>query len=776
VLRLKWAILAICAAVASAWIVDITLPQRGAAQVAPGGIISEIRIEGAQRVEPETVRSYMTVQPGDPFDSERIDRTLKALFGTGLFADVSLRREGNALIVKLVENPVLNRIAFEGNRKLSDETLTSEIQERPRQVFTRTKVQSDVKRILELYRRSGRFAAKVDPKIIKLPQNRVDLVFEIDEGAVTAVDSINFVGNFHFSATKLRGIIQTKESRWWRFLSTDDNYDPDRVTYDRELMRKFYLSQGYADFRVVSSVAELTPTQDGFLITYTVDEGERYKFGKVEIDSQFKDVKPAQLRAVVPAIAGEWYNAELIDKSISNLTDVLGNRGYAFVNITPRIDRDAKKRILNVAFDVKEGPHVYIERIDISGNVRTLDKVIRREFRLIEGDAFNSAKLQRSEARVKNLGYFKKVDVANKPGSSPDKTVLAVSVQEQSTGEFSVGIGYSTAEGPLANIDIRERNLLGRGQDLRLDTVIAYLTQSADLSFTEPYFLDRNLAAGFDIFVNNNDNQQFAQFNEFSYGGVLRAGYQINEYLRQTLRYTLRSDTINNIASTASPYIVEEGGTRVTSSVGQTLLFDKRDNRQEPTQGYFVSLSTDLAGIGFNTRYVRGVVQGGYYYSVYPGWILSWTAEAGGIKGLGQRVLIEDRFFVGGDNLRGFYVGGVGPHDLFTEDALGANYYYVSTVSLDFPTGLPQELGIRGHVFVDMGSAWGLDETPLTNKNRTPPAVDLIGDANSIRIAPGIGIAWKSPLGPINLDIAYAIKSESYDKKQLFHVSFGTRF
>ncbi|HEX4113032.1 MAG TPA: outer membrane protein assembly factor BamA [Stellaceae bacterium] len=766
----RWAIVAVCAAIVGASAIAITtlLPPTSRAQVAPGGTISEIRIEGTERVEPETVKSYMTVQPGDPFDSDRIDRTLKALFATGLFSDVRLSRVGDALIVKVVENPVLNRIAFEGNRKLSDENLNSEIQEKPRQVFTRTKVESDVRRILELYRRSGRFGATVDPKIIRLPQNRVDLVFEISEGSVTEVRSINFIGNRNFSASKLRGVIQTKESRWYRFLSTDDNYDPDRVTYDRELLRKFYLSQGYADFRVVSAVAELTPAQDGFLITFTVDEGERYKFGKIAIESQFKDVKPAELRAAVPAKEGDWYNADLVQKAITNITDTLGNHGYAFVTVTPMVHRDPVKHTLGISFTIKEGPHVYVERIDIHGNVRTLDKVIRREFRLVEGDAFNSTKLQRSEQRVKNLGYFKKVDVTNKPGSSPDKTVLDVKLEEQSTGEFSVGVGYSTAEGPLANIGIRERNLLGTGDDLRINTLVAFLTQQADLSFTEPYFLDRNLAAGFDLFAMNNDYQYFAQYNQFSYGGVLRAGYQINEDLRQTLRYTLRSDKIDDILSTASPYIQDEAGQRWTSAIGQTLLFDRRDNRLTPTAGYYASLSNDLAGLGFDTRYFRTVVKAGYYYSVFPNWILSLTGEAGNIVGIGQPVLLEDRFFVGGDNLRGFQIGGVGPHDTKTDDSLGADNYYVGTLNLDFPTGLPEELGVRGHTFVDFGSAWGIDQTPV--------AGHPIGDSPAIRISPGIGVAWKSPLGPINLDLAYAVKKETYDHRQLLWVSFGSKF
>jgi len=764
-LRRNLAVVAVCVAVAGVVGTSALVTRPAIAQIPSGGTISEIRVEGTQRVEPETVRSYMLVQPGDPFDSDRIDRSLKSLFATGLFADVALRREGDTLIVRVVENPIINRIAFEGNHKLSDQTLDAEVQLKPRVVYTRTKVQSDVKRILDVYRRNGRFAASVDPKVIPLEQNRVDLVFEIDEGPVTGVRSITFVGNHEFSASRLREILQTKESRWYRFFSSDDNYDPDRLTYDRELLRKFYLAEGYADFRVVSAVAELAPARDGFFITFTIEEGERYRFGKIDVTNQIKDVKIDDLKPLVTVAQGDWYNADQVDKTIAALTEALGNRGYAFVDIQPRVKRNADNRTIDVTFEIKEGPRVYVERIDITGNVRTLDKVIRREFRLVEGDAFNTSRLQRSEQRIKNLGFFKKTDVTTNPGSSPDKTVIGVNVEEQSTGEFSVGAGFSTSEGVLGDISIRERNLLGRGQDLRIGTVIAQRQQQVDLSFTEPYFLERNLAAGFDLFEINQDNQLIGQFNQFTVGGSLRMGYQITEPLRQTLKYTLRQDTINNVQPTASRFIQEETGTRNTSAVGQVLLYDKRDNRLDPSAGYFGQLGVDVAGLGGDVRYVRTLLTGGYYYSVAPQWVLSLTGEGGYIHGIEDTVRIEDRFFVGGDNLRGFATGGIGPRDLATNDALGGNIYYVGTVSLGFPVGLPQELGITGRVFSDFGSLFNLDEKG-----------DTIADPHSLRVSAGFGVSWASPLGPIKLDLAVPVKRESFDKKQFFRIGFGTRF
>jgi outer membrane protein insertion porin family len=757
---------AVCVAIAGTLGVAAPPTRESFAQVPSGGTIAEIRIEGTQRVEPETVRSYMQVQPGDPFDSDRVDQSLKSLFATGLFADVTLRREGDALIVRVVENPIINRIAFEGNHKLSDETLTQEVQLKPRTVYTRTKVQSDVKRILDLYRRSSRFAATVEPKLIPLEQNRVDLVFEIDEGDTTGIRSINFVGNRQFTPGRLREVIQTKESRWYRLFSSDDNYDPDRLTYDRDLLRKFYLSEGYADFRVVSAVAELTPQRDGFFVTFTVEEGERYRFGKIDLTNAIKDVPTEDLRPLITVQEGDWYNADQVDKTINALTDALGNRGYAFIEIQPRVKRNAEGKTIDVTFDVKEGPRVYVERIDITGNVRTLDKVIRREFRLVEGDAFNTSKLRRSEQRIKNLGFFKKTDVTTNPGSAPDKTVIGVNVEEQSTGEFSVGVGFSTTDGILGDVNIRERNFLGRGQDLRIGTTIAQLTKQVDLSFTEPYFLDRNLAAGFDIFAINQDNQLFAQFNQVTYGGSLRVGYQITEALRQTLKYTIRQDTINDVQPTASSFIQLEAGTRLTSAIGQVLLYDKRDNRLDPTSGYFAQLSTDFAGIATGVQYYRAVVNAGYYFPLAPEYVLSFTTESGYIHAWGGDIVrIEDRFFIGGDNLRGFQVGGVGPHDSVTTDSLGGNMYYTGSVSLSFPLGLPQEFGLGGRVFSDFGSLFGLDQTGPT-----------IFQSHLLRISAGVGVSWKSPLGPIRLDIAEPVQKAQFDRRQLFFVNFGTRF
>jgi outer membrane protein insertion porin family len=772
---------------AAGWVFSATAQTRSSPAVASGGTIGSVRIEGIQRIEPETVRSYLLVQTGDPWDPERIDRSLKALFATGLFADVKLAREGNALVIRVVENPIINRIAFEGNSKLSDKDLNGEIQLRPRVVYTRTRVQNDVRRILELYRRRGRFAASVEPKIIQLSENRVDLVFEINEGPSTGVRSINFVGNRVFADSTLRSSIETKESRWYRFLSTSDTYDPDRLTYDRELLRKFYLTEGYADFRVISAVAELTPDRDGFVITFTIEEGDRYRFGKVDVNIGLKDLPRETVLPLLTLQSGDWYDAQELEHSISVITDALGNRGYAFVEVKPQVTRNREDHTVDIVFDVHEGPQVYVERIDISGNVRTLDRVVRREFQLVEGDAFNTTKMQRSKDRIKNLGFFKKVEVNNTPGSAPDRTVISTEIEEQSTGELSLGLGFSTTDGPLADINVRERNFLGRGQDVRIGTVVSLRSQQIDLSFTEPYFLDKNIAAGIDVFeVKTSPTANFFTgvspvYQQFSYGGALRTGYQITENLRQTWKYTGRSDDITNIESNASLFIQLQAGTHLTSAIGQVLLYDRRDNRLEPTSGYFASLGNDIAGLGFGVEYLRNKVSFGYYYSVMPEWVLGFTGEAGDVRGWGgQKVLLQDRFFVGGDNLRGFAPAGIGPRDIVSSDALGGNKYYVGSVALSIPLGLPKELGISGRIFTDFGTLFSNDQKNLI---LTPAQLaanggvqPFIADSAAVRATAGIGISWKSPVGPVRLDLAYPIKKESFDKTQLFHVSFGTRF
>lgn len=730
-----------------------------------GEPIADIRVEGNQRIEAETVRSYMQISPGDPFEPERIDRALKSLFATGLFADVTFQRDGNTLVVKVKENPIINELAFEGNDRIDDKQLQNEVQLRPRTVYTQTRVQADTKRILELYRRSGRYAATVEPKVIALDQNRVNLVFEIQEGDLTTIQRIDFVGNKAFSDSELRDQILSKETAFYRFLSNSDIYDPDRLSADQDALRKFYTSEGYADVQVISAVAELSPDLKSFFITFTVDEGDRYQLGKVDIKSTLKDLDPETLRQYVESSEGDWYDSSKVDKSIDRMTTAIGTLGYAFVKIDAQLDRDRDNKIINLTYVIEEGPRVFVNRIDITGNVRTLDKVIRREFRIAEGDAFNAAKLQRTRQRIQNLGFFSKVDITAKPADQPDKIDLNVNVEEQSTGELTFGIGYSTGDGPLGQVNIRERNLLGRGQDLRLDFSISGRNSQVNLSYTEPYFMDMPLSAGVDAFRTETKRTE-SSFDQSRLGGGVRAGYDISEYLRQSWRYQFSRNNVFDVDNDASAAIKQQEGISYKSMIGQDLTYDRRDNRFDPREGYYVQVSTDLAGLGGDVRYAAAELYAGYYYPVTDNVTASVEGQVGHIQGIADDVRIIDSFSLGGSTFRGFRIGGVGPRDLATNDFLGGNDYYLGSVQLAFPLGLPEEYQIRGRVFSDFGSLWNTDAS----------GSGAIVDENVLRVSVGSGITWRSPFGPIALDLAYPVKKQSYDKEELFRFSVGTRF
>lgn len=728
-----------------------------------GPIITQVQITGSNRVEPDTIRSYVSVREGQPFDPAEADKSLKALFQTGLFADVTFQRDGGTLVIKVVENPIINRVQFEGNRRVEDDTLRQEIASKPRTVFTRAKVQSDVRRMLEVYRRGGRFNAAIEPKIIRLDQNRVDLVFEIFEGSITTISRLSFVGNENFSDGRLREQIRSVETAWFRFLTSDDRYDPDRINFDKEMLRKFYLSEGYADFRVVSSVAELTPKKDHFFVTFTIQEGERYKFGKLEISSRFEGIDVNTLKAMIAAREGDWYNADEVEATVNAITEAVGTLGYAFVDVRPNIKRNKDTKTIDITFDVQEGPRVYVERINIAGNVRTLDKVIRREFRLAEGDAFNAAKLRRSQQRLRALGYFEKIDVTNQQGSAQDKTVIDVNVVEQSTGEISFGAGYSTSAGVLGDITVRERNLLGKGQDLRLGLSLGTRQTQIDLSFTEPYFLDRNLAAGFDIFRVGRDLQDSSSFDQRTIGAALRAGYALSEHTRQTFKYSFKYDEIFNVQAGASPFIRRAAGKTYTSELGTVITWDRRDDRQLPTKGWVVRWTTELGGLGGTEHFLRNRADAAIYFPLVTDFVLSFQGSAGAVFGIRDDVKIAQRFFIGGDTLRGFQTAGIGPRD--GNDSLGGKYFYTATGEISFPLGLPKELNIVGKGFIEAGSLWGTDDVGPS-----------IRDSSSVRVVAGVGLQWISPFGPLRLDYSFPIKYQPFDNRQRFNFSFGTRF
>jgi len=748
-------------------LLSTVLPIVIAPSIVLAATVRDIQVVGSERVEPSTVLTYLTLQKGDAVTQDGLDDALKSLFATGLFADVQVSERDGVVTVRIVENPIINEVAFEGNKELEDDKLQAEIQARPRQVFTRASIQSDVSRLYDVYKRNGRFSSDIQPKIIKLDQNRVNLVFEIVEGPLTEIETIRFIGNERFDDSSLREIIASKESRWYSILSSADRYDQDRFEFDQELLRQFYLKEGYVDFRVLSASSELSQDKTKFFMTLTLDEGQRYKVGDVRINSQIRNLDPSSLLPNATLKAGDWYNADDIKTSIEKMTKQLGDMQYAFVNVVPDVNRNKEAGTVDLIFNINETPRVFVERININGNVRTLDKVIRRQMELVEGDPFNRTLLSKSEQEVKDLGYFSKVDVKTEPGQTPDKTVIDVTVEEQSTGEVSLGAGFSTSDGPLADFRIRERNLLGKGQDLGLSAVVAGSRTEFDLSFTEPYFLDRDLSAGVDLFHTTRDLQDESSFDQKRSGGGLRLGYPLSENLRQTLKYRIENNEINNVDTNASRYVRDQQGQRITSAISQRLDYSDLDSKLYPTDGVTAWLDTEVAGIAGDAEYLLGKAGVGYYYPVADKWVLSTIAETGIIASYGdENVKINERFFLGGTNLRGFEKAGVGPRDTATDDSLGGNQFYRASVELKFPVGLPDDLGVAGHAFSDIGSLWGIDDA----------ATASLVDESSIRMAAGLGLSWRSPMGPVRIDLSKPILKEDYDVEQVFRFSFGTQF
>lgn len=731
-------------------------------------VIRDIHVSGNQRIEEATVLSYIDIRKGDPFDQALLDHALKNLYATGLFADVAIHQQGADLVVVVSENPIINELRFEGNKKIKSADLQSELQLKPRQVLTRTKVQADVERLQEMYRLSGRFSVVIDPKIIKLDQNRVNLVFEVTEGTETLISRISFIGNRHYSDDQLQKVVRSREDRWYRFWTSDDKYDPDRLAYDRELLRKFYLEHGYADFRVETAVAELSPDRKDFFVTFSLDEGTRYKIGKIDVKSTIPDLNVEPLKDTVTFKSGDWYKASDLENTVTKMTNELGNLQFAFVDVQPGVTRNRQDNTVDINFSVNEGQKTFIENININGNTRTLDEVVRREILLVEGDPFNTDKIKKSEQQIKNLGFFDKAEVRAQQGSSPNKTNIDVNVEEKSTGELSIGAGFSTTDGPLADFHIKERNFLGKGQELGLSSTIAAKKTEFDFSFTEPYFLKRDLSAGIDVFHITQNLQSQSSYDSKRLGGGLRLGYPLSELWRQNLNYRYESNDINNVSVTASPLIQQQAGVRVTSTVAQALTYDARDSKVDPTEGLVARIGTDVAGVGGQARYYKLRVGGTYYYPVIDKWIFSLLGEAGYIHGWGgEAVRINERFYIGGDNLRGFADSGIGPRDIgtSTRDSLGGNQFWRGSAELDFPTGLPDDLGLMAHAFSDFGSLWTVDDTSPT-----------IVDKSSMRMAAGLGISWRSPLGPLRINLAKPIMKESFDKIQQFRFSFGTRF
>ncbi|MHC4051289.1 outer membrane protein assembly factor BamA [Bradyrhizobium sp. 25ACV] len=759
-----------------------TLIMFGAPVIAPVGAVfvsssalaqtvQSISVEGNRRVEVETIRSYFKPGPGGRLDQGAIDDGLKALIETGLFQDVRINRGGGGqIVVSVVENPVIGRIAFEGNKKIKDEQLTTEVQSKARGTFSRAMVQSDTLRIAEIYRRSGRYDVRVTPEVIEQPNNRVDLIFTIEEGAKTGVKSIEFVGNVAFSSYRLRDVIKTRESNLLSFLASGDIYDPDRVEADRDLIRRFYLKNGFADVQVVAALTEYDPEKKGFNVTFKIEEGSQYRVGALDFRSSIPNFDPSSMRAYSRVNVGSLYNVESVEKSVEEMQIEASRRGYAFAVVRPGGDRNFEAHTVSVVFNIDEGPRTYIERINLRGNTRTRDYVIRREFDISEGDAYNRALVDRAERRLKNLDYFKSVKITTEPGSSSDRVVLIVDMEEKSTGDFSISGGYSTTDGALAEVSISERNLLGRGLFAKASVTYGQYARGYSLSFVEPYLLDYRVALGLDLYQRQQLSNSYISYGTKTLGFSPRLGFSLREDLALQLRYSVYQQEIslpyylancnNNLGTSAfnpSPAFVNANGgvpdltstnglgcysdgeaslpvrkelangKTLTSALGYTLTYNTLDNNKNPSDGLLVDFRQDFAGVGGDVSYLKSVIDAKYYTPLVSDIVGLVRLQSGMLNKIGSDLRMLDHFQMGSNLVRGFAPNGIGPRDLNpfgTQDALGGTKYWGASLELQMPFWfLPKEVGLKGAVYADAGGLYdykGPTTWSVTNEMTTP--------------------------------------------------------
>ncbi|WP_029584505.1 outer membrane protein assembly factor BamA [Bradyrhizobium sp. URHD0069] len=802
--------------------------------------VSSIQVEGNRRVEVETIRSYFRPGPGGRLDQGSIDDGLKALIETGLFQDVRINQAGGRLVVTVVENPVIGRIAFEGNKKVKDEQLSAEIQSKPRGTLSRPMVQSDAQRIAEIYRRSGRYDVRVTPEIIEQPNNRVDLIFTIAEGAKTGIKSVEFIGNNAYSAYRLRDIIKTRESNLLSFLGGGDVYDPDRVEADRDLIRRFYLKNGFADVQVVAALTEYDPEKKGFLVTFKIEEGQQYRVSSVEFQSSIATLDPNALRSFSRVNVGSLYNAEALEKSVEEMQIEASRRGYAFAIVRPRGDRNFEAHTVSIVFGIDEGPRTYIERINVRGNTRTRDYVIRREFDISEGDAYNRALVDRAERRLKNLDFFKTVKILTEPGSSSDRVVLVVDIQEKSTGDFSVSGGYSTTDGALGEVSISERNFLGRGLFAKAAVTYGQYARGLSLSFVEPYLLDYRVALGLDAFYREQLANSFISYGTKTIGFSPRLGFSLREDLALQVRYSIYQQEISlpdnlrncnndpnspnfnpspafanangiSLVSTSGLgcYIDGEAslpvrkelqsGKALTSSVGYSLNYNTLDNNRNPTDGLLIDFKQDFAGVGGDVTYLKTAVDAKYYTPLVADIVGLIHAQGGILSKIGNNeIRMLDHFQMGPNLVRGFAPNGIGPRDLNpfgTMDALGGTKYWGLSAELQMPFWfLPREVGLKGAVYADAGGLFdyqGPTSWAFTNEVNVPGCIPStvtpvatsgtctglqFDNGNVVRTSVGVGLIWASPFGPLRFDYAIPLSKGQFDRVQEFKFGGGTSF
>lgn len=749
------------------------VPELGAisAEAATAG---RVTVVGNTRVEPETIAAYIKGTPGRALSPAQVDESIKALFATGMFSDVQISQSGGQVIVKVVENPVIARVSFEGNDVQSDEVLKGVVELQPRSVLTQGKVESDTQRILDLYRSTGRFDATVEPKQVDLGKGRVDLIYQINEGPRTEVSQITFVGNNAFSNYRLSNVISTKESGLFGWIKSSDNYTPEKLNADQEALRRFYYNHGYADFRVVSATADFDRQQNSFFLTFTVDEGERYKYGDVKVETTLSDVNPDDLKALALTTPGETYSAAEVDKSLEAITTAVAAKGYAFVQVRPRGDRDYANHTIAVTYFVDEGSRAYIERINIIGNDRTRDYVIRREFDIGEGDAYNQVLIEKAERRLKNLGYFRNVRIWSEQGSSVDKVIVNVQVDDKPTGEVSIGAGYSTSNGILAELSLTEKNFLGRGQYVRASVSRGITTDgksgdsSYELSFTEPYLFDRRLEGGFDIYQRNysDGDDGVHPYDEKMTGGKLRLGVPLNDNTSLGLFYEGYQQEISDVEAKYNSFVTAED--RFVSIVGTSLTYNTIDDYAFPRNGVYAQIKQEFAGVGGDATFLRTTGRVEYYKELVEDWdmIGHVGAKGGAMVGLDGDLASIDQFQVGGSIIRGFDTNGIGPRDPATGYAFGGKYYVAASAETIFPVPfISQEYGFWGSLFADAGTLWSSDDTRTGTDNGL-----------ALRASVGAGLMWQSPFGLLRADFAYPIMKEDEDETQVFRFSGGTKF
>ncbi len=752
--------------------------------VAEAAVVSRIDVRGNQRVDAATVRSYLGIAPGKQFSNADIDEAVKRLFDTGLFSDVRINQAGGALVVQVSEYQIVNQVLFQGNSKLKDEQLIQGVQTKSRSGYSKATVDADVEALRGAYRQIGRDEASVNAQIVDVGQNRVNVVFEINEGDRTKIGDVNFVGNSAFPSRRLRDVVSTRESNFLSFLTRNDVYDENKMRADEEALRRFYYNRGYADFQVVSSNAVLDPSSNEYTVTFTVDEGERYTFGDVTIDSAIPDVDTASLQSLVETRSGSTYNAKDVEDTVIGLTERLAGSGYAFAQVTPQGDRDFNNRTISVAYSVDQGARTYVERIEIRGNERTRDYVIRREFDVSEGDAFNQILIQRAKRRLEALDFFSSVNISTAPGSQPDQVILVVDVIEKATGEFSIGGGYttggSTGGGPTAEGSISEKNFLGRGQFVRLGIGVGKNTRDYNLSFTEPYFLGRRISAGFDIFrqTREYDNEYESELD----GATVRFGLPITESLGAQVAYNLtrekyeyiddcrKDDGSFDASCDIAPQVVEAITNQtpwVKSSVSGSLTYNTIDDQKNPHSGIFATTAVEVAGLGGDAEWVKFTGRGSYYHTLSEEMDIVGLVSvgAGHVASYGQDLRVFD-YFRGNDRMiRGFDYDGFGPYDLNTEKHLGGSTYFNGSVEAQFPFPiLPQSFGLKGAVFADAATLYG-------NK-----LFDAGGTDMEWRASVGASLIWASPFGPLRVDYAHPLKKETGDEVQEFNFGISTKF